>query len=246
METFWNGERCEARRVTVTVAEWDPDRDPPLAWWRELSGQTRNAVEVIYAGRDPFYLDDDGHVIDWTPEQIEIHKVSQPGAERPLEIPAGQGWAKVTFGKGSPQYGHSEYRVAEGSVELRLDVPPDGSMSELLVANDPETALRDALRDMLPSFLKIGGVRADMMHGRVKVNPRDEIELDLLGLLKELARRESDGVFGFADLGAAKGDDAPSDRFVLLAGLDEWHRDSGGSSSRVTVLESLAENWFRA
>lgn len=53
---------------------------PPLrpTWWcADLFGQRRNAVEVIYGGRS-FFLDDDN----------------------------GDGWYKVTVGRGSPNVFH--------------------------------------------------------------------------------------------------------------------------------------------
>jgi hypothetical protein len=53
--TFWNGEPCEARRVTVVVA--DDDRFPNY-WARDLVGTRRDAVEVTYHGHT-FYLDND-------------------------------------------------------------------------------------------------------------------------------------------------------------------------------------------
>lgn len=54
--TFWNGEPCTARRVTVVVG-------PPLrpTWWcADLQGQCRAAVEVTYGGRTFFLDDEDG------------------------------------------------------------------------------------------------------------------------------------------------------------------------------------------
>lgn len=49
----------------------------PTWWCAELKGTERRAVEVTY-GSDRFLLDDE----------------------------TGQGWAKVTLGRGSPEYGH--------------------------------------------------------------------------------------------------------------------------------------------
>lgn len=58
---------------------------PKPTWWcAELAGQERAAVEVSYFG-DRFYLDDED----------------------------GSGWAKVTQGRGSPQYGHSSLPVSK-------------------------------------------------------------------------------------------------------------------------------------
>lgn len=57
---------------------------PVPTWWcAKLAGTEREAVEVTY-GRERFYLDNEG----------------------------GIGWAKVTLGRGSPQYGHSSLPVA--------------------------------------------------------------------------------------------------------------------------------------
>lgn len=77
--TFWNGERCEARRVRVIVGNEGRFERP---WFLPFVGQEREAVEVTY-GRSTFYLDDEG----------------------------GKGWAKVTEGRGSPQWGHSSLDV---------------------------------------------------------------------------------------------------------------------------------------
>lgn len=53
--TYWNGERCAARRVTVVVAD---DGRFPGYWARELVGTERPAVEVTYNGHI-FYIDDE-------------------------------------------------------------------------------------------------------------------------------------------------------------------------------------------
>jgi len=80
METFWNGEPCEARKVNVVVGA-----SPRPTWWcASLEGQTRAAVEVIYAGQAPFYLDNED----------------------------GSGWRKVTDGRGSPHWAHASLPVA--------------------------------------------------------------------------------------------------------------------------------------
>jgi hypothetical protein len=86
--TYWNGEPCEARRVVVKVG--DTGRFPK-AWYRELVGQERNAVEVTYAGQT-FYLDDAN----------------------------GLGWAKVTIYQGSPSRGHGSLEIDE-VIRERLD-----------------------------------------------------------------------------------------------------------------------------
>jgi hypothetical protein len=51
----WNGEPCQARRVTAVVAD---SIFFPLYWAREFVGTRRKAVEVTYGGRT-FYLDDE-------------------------------------------------------------------------------------------------------------------------------------------------------------------------------------------
>jgi hypothetical protein len=51
--TYWNGEPCDAERLTVTVGV-----APSPTWWcADLAGQKRAAVRVRY-GSDTFYLDD--------------------------------------------------------------------------------------------------------------------------------------------------------------------------------------------
>ncbi|WP_330339374.1 hypothetical protein [Streptomyces sp. NBC_00557] len=54
-ETQWNGEPCQARRITAIVADNDSF---PLYWARHLVGTRRKAVEVTY-GAETFYLDDE-------------------------------------------------------------------------------------------------------------------------------------------------------------------------------------------
>lgn len=57
---------------------------PVKTWWcAELEGTERAAVEVSYPGGKPFYLDNED----------------------------GSGWAKVTRGRGGPEWGHSELPV---------------------------------------------------------------------------------------------------------------------------------------
>lgn len=52
---------------------------PKTTWWcAELVGTERNAVRVDYGGQPPFYIDDE----------------------------EGDGWAKVTRGRGGPECGH--------------------------------------------------------------------------------------------------------------------------------------------
>lgn len=66
-DTRWNGEPCDARRITAVVA----DTDMFASYWaRQFVGTRRDVVEVEYGGRT-FYIDDeDGS--GW-------HKVTQGG-----------------------------------------------------------------------------------------------------------------------------------------------------------------------
>jgi hypothetical protein len=91
--TYWNGEPCEARQVTVVVADSGAF---PFYWAREYVGQRRDAVEVVYAD-STFYLDDDEHD----------------------DRPKGDGWWKVTEGHGSPRCGHRSLQIEPGTVEAR-------------------------------------------------------------------------------------------------------------------------------
>lgn len=88
--TFWNGEPCEARRVSVVIAD-----APEFAryWARGLVGQRRNAVEIIY-GNETFYLDNEAHGEGTTDDAA---------------------WRKVTLGHGSPRYGHRDLSIVPGS-----------------------------------------------------------------------------------------------------------------------------------
>lgn len=89
--TYWNGEPCEARRVSVVVAD---SGQFPLYWAREFVGQRRDAVEVVY-GEQTFYLDDgagdgwwkvtDGHGSPrWSHGSLEI----EAGSVQPREADA--------------------------------------------------------------------------------------------------------------------------------------------------------------
>lgn len=61
IETFWNGEPCEARRVLVYVG-----LSPLASWWcAPLAHTVRQAVEVRY-GEQHFFLDnEEGHEGWW-------------------------------------------------------------------------------------------------------------------------------------------------------------------------------------
>jgi hypothetical protein len=90
--TYWNGEPAVCRKVWVTVADWP---DAPKYWARDLVGQRREAVEVVI-GPVTFYIDD----------HLRVGRI-------------GEGWAKVTVGRGSPRWSHGGLAVEPGSVELR-------------------------------------------------------------------------------------------------------------------------------
>lgn len=52
VKTYWNGEKCIARRCIVRVGK----AALPTYWYAALEGQERQAVEVLY-GDQKFYLD---------------------------------------------------------------------------------------------------------------------------------------------------------------------------------------------
>ena len=79
---YWNGLPTRGRKVVGTVPEWNPDTDPPQAWWRDLVGQEIEAVEVVLDG------------------------VNYGGGTDYLDDRDGSGWYKVTEGRGSPRWGH--------------------------------------------------------------------------------------------------------------------------------------------
>lgn len=94
--TYWNGERCQAEKVRVIVGT--PRR---ATWWfAGLEGTERRAVRITADGQT-FYIDnDDGP--DWA---------------------AGDGWDKVTIGKGSPQWGHASLDVSRDlGTELEIEM----------------------------------------------------------------------------------------------------------------------------
>lgn len=79
-QTWWNGEPCKARIVHVIVGH----SDRPTWWCASLEGTVREAVEIEYGDFPLAYIDNDA----WDDHE------------------AGEGWRKVTIGRGSPQYGH--------------------------------------------------------------------------------------------------------------------------------------------
>lgn len=84
-QTWWNGEPAEARIVHVVVGE--PEK--PTWWFADLVGTVREAVEVTYGGQT-FYIDNQGFESGFTP---------------------GNGWRKVTMGRGAPDFGHASLRI---------------------------------------------------------------------------------------------------------------------------------------
>lgn len=78
-KTYWNGEPAKANKVRVIVAD---NPHAPLYWARDLVGQEREAVKVVYNGA-AFYLDNE----------------------------TGEGWAKVTLYRGSPRVPHRNLNV---------------------------------------------------------------------------------------------------------------------------------------
>lgn len=84
--TYWNGEKAKAEVVKVVVAD-----DIPSGWWcKGLEGTVREAVRVEY-GESRFYLDNSPHE----------------------DSPGGDGWLKVTKGRGHPRYGHRSLPIKE-------------------------------------------------------------------------------------------------------------------------------------
>lgn len=113
-QTYWNGEPCEARKVSVMVA----DSEAPRYWARSIVGTRRDAVEVKYGG-DIFYLDD----AEWTRPKEEVAQIRRlfPDSEVKTVLDAGGAWRKLTAGFGTPAYGHRELKVVKGSVQPRQE-----------------------------------------------------------------------------------------------------------------------------
>lgn len=96
-ETYWNYQPTPARIVRIIVGPAERE----TFWHNGLEGTEREAVEVSYPGEAPFYLDNEGR---------------REGFE-------GEGWSKVTFGRGGPEYGHGELPCAE----VIKEIPPHES-----------------------------------------------------------------------------------------------------------------------
>lgn len=100
--TYWNGQECKARIVRVIVADAP---EFPQYWARGFVGQEREAVEVTYYD-ETFYIDNEGH----EPSEESATVLRAHGIE-PHPEPPGQGWRKVTEGRGSPGWSHSSLEV---------------------------------------------------------------------------------------------------------------------------------------
>lgn len=104
--TYWNGERVSCRRVLVMVGY--PPSDVPNHWARPLVGTPRNAVEVRARGS---YRQGQPH-----PDAAEERFF--------IDDQDGEGWQKVTQGKGSPSWPHRNvpvrYVVEDRDAEVRL------------------------------------------------------------------------------------------------------------------------------
>lgn len=88
--TFWNGLPTRARRGTAMVA------DAPeflLYWARGIVGDRIEVVEVVLEG------------------------VNAGGGITYLDDRLGDGWRKVTDGRGSPRFGHRTVHIVEDSFE---------------------------------------------------------------------------------------------------------------------------------
>jgi hypothetical protein len=115
--TYWNGEPTPARKVTLVVAD-APEHE--LYWARSFIGMRRNAVEVTY-NDETFYLDDDAfdEEKDASEEFIRFKQSRMGDLYHPNARNAGDGWWKVTEGRGSPRYAHANLRPEPNSVEPR-------------------------------------------------------------------------------------------------------------------------------
>lgn len=112
-KTYWNGEETPCRRVIVKVGTGDPLG--LYRWYRGLEGTERRAVEVSYAGQT-FLIDDDEGEGD--PLQHPILAQLPRGLQTSFK--AGDGWRKVTIGRGAPFGLHASFRsLPPDSVVIR-------------------------------------------------------------------------------------------------------------------------------
>lgn len=103
--TYWNGEPVVARKVRVLVGPCAK----PTFWHNGLEGTEREAVEVSYPGGEPFYLDNSA----WAQAEYKGPPLPYPFRDMQRDRPAGEGWAKVTEGRGSPRWPHASLPVAK-------------------------------------------------------------------------------------------------------------------------------------
>jgi hypothetical protein len=103
-QTLWNGRPCEARVVFVRVG-----KAPRSTWWSvPFEGQIREAVEVTQDG-ETFYIDNG----------------ALPAVHGQAESKSGDGWRKVTIGRGLSGIGHRSMPIAEVLGEAgTAGVPP--------------------------------------------------------------------------------------------------------------------------
>lgn len=110
---WWNGEPARVAKVWVEVGP------APEGWWCEgLTGLTRAAVRVEYGGQT-FYIDDDVPPPGYEERRREriaadprLAALIAAAPPQPLWTSGGDGWLKVTEGRGAPQWGHRSLPVA--------------------------------------------------------------------------------------------------------------------------------------
>lgn len=78
-KTYWNGERCRASKVIVTVANKGRFKYP---WFEHLVGCVVDAVEVVYGGSCFYLYDSDGS--GW--RKVTVGRGSPNYPHRELEI----------------------------------------------------------------------------------------------------------------------------------------------------------------
>lgn len=98
------------------------------AWYADLVGTVRYAVEVKIGDLDAFYLDDQGYTMGEAEldlirnaakglEQSTAGRLTyaaaleRMGGDDPQRGSPGWGWAKVTGGMGSPRWGHASLQI---------------------------------------------------------------------------------------------------------------------------------------
>lgn len=130
-QTYWNGEPLEtpARRVLVRVGAVDT----PSWWCNGLEGTERRAVEVKY-GEHTFLIDDDdgeGNPVLSDQQQAMMDELqkSHPeiweAQERNKSKGRGQGWLKVTAGRGAPFGPNSFFRSLPPTSEVLRELTVD-------------------------------------------------------------------------------------------------------------------------